>query len=77
MTLRSAGRRQRVLLPACGPGCSFRFDQWKDWSCILEARRRTAATGHGRADMAVRFNDNLRRFELEVVEMAGEGAAMG
>ena len=34
------------------------------------------STNHGRLDMAVRFNGNLYLFELKVVEMAGEGAAM-
>ena len=34
------------------------------------------STSHGRLDMAVRFNANVYLFELKVVEMAGEGAAM-
>ena len=34
------------------------------------------STSHGRLDMAVRFNGNVYLFELKVVEMAGEGAAM-
>ena len=34
------------------------------------------STSHGRLDMAVRFNRNVYLFELKVVEMAGEGAAM-
>ena len=34
------------------------------------------STNHGRLDMAVRFNANVYLFELNVVEMAGEGAAM-
>ena len=34
------------------------------------------STNHGRLDMAVRFNANVYLFELKVVEMAGEGAAM-
>ena len=33
-------------------------------------------TSHGRLDMAVRFNANVYLFELKVVEMTGEGAAM-
>ena len=35
------------------------------------------STSHGRLDMAVRFNGNVYLFEFKVVEMAGEGAAMG
>ena len=31
----------------------------------------------GRLDMAVRFNGQVYLFELEVVEQAGEGSAMG
>ena len=34
------------------------------------------STSHGRLDMAVRFNANVYLFELKVVEIAGEGAAM-
>ena len=34
------------------------------------------STSHGRLDMAVRFEGNVYLFELKVVEMAGEGAAM-
>jgi len=34
------------------------------------------STSHGRLDMAVRFNGQVYLFELKVVEMAGEGAAM-
>ena len=34
------------------------------------------STSHGRLDMAVRFGGNVYLFELKVVEMAGEGAAM-
>ena len=34
------------------------------------------STSHGRLDMAVRFNANVYLFELKVVELAGEGAAM-
>ena len=34
------------------------------------------STSHGRLDMAVMFNDNVYLFELKVVELAGEGAAM-
>ena len=34
------------------------------------------STSHGRLDMAVRFNGNVYLFELKVVEMAGEDAAM-
>ena len=34
------------------------------------------STSHGRLDMVVRFNANVYLFELKVVEMAGEGAAM-
>ena len=34
------------------------------------------STSRGRLDMAVRFNANVYLFELKVVEMAGEGAAM-
>ena len=34
------------------------------------------SSSHGRLDMAVRFNANVYLFELKVVEMAGEGAAM-
>ena len=34
------------------------------------------STSHGRLDMAVHFNANVYLFELKVVEMAGEGAAM-
>ena len=34
------------------------------------------STNRGRLDMAVRFNANVYLFELKVVEMAGEGAAM-
>ena len=34
------------------------------------------STSHGRLDMAVRFNGNVYLFELKVVEMAPEGAAM-
>ena len=34
------------------------------------------STSHGRLDMAVRFNGNVYLFELKVVEMTGEGAAM-
>ena len=34
------------------------------------------STSHGRLDMAVRFNANVFLFELKVVEIAGEGAAM-
>ena len=34
------------------------------------------STSHGRLDMAVRFNGNVYLFELKVVELAGEGAAM-
>ena len=34
------------------------------------------STSHGRLDMAVVFNENVYLFELKVVEMAGEGAAM-
>ena len=34
------------------------------------------STSHGRLDMAVRFNGHVYLFELKVVEMAGEGAAM-
>ena len=34
------------------------------------------STSHGRLDMAVRFNANVYLFELKVVEVAGEGAAM-
>ena len=35
------------------------------------------STSHGRLDMAVRFSGNVYLFEFKVVEMAGEGAAMG
>ena len=34
------------------------------------------STSHGRLDMAVRFNGNVYLFELKVVEVAGDGAAM-
>ncbi len=34
------------------------------------------STSHGRADMAVRFGDNVYLFEFKVVELASEGAAM-
>ena len=34
------------------------------------------STSHGRLDMAVVFNENVYLFELKVVEMAPEGAAM-
>ena len=34
------------------------------------------STSRGRLDMAVRFNGHVYLFELKVVEMAGEGAAM-
>ena len=34
------------------------------------------STSHGRLDMSVRFGGNVYLFELKVVEMAGEGAAM-
>ena len=34
------------------------------------------STNHGRLDMAVCFNANVYLFELKVVEMAGDGAAM-
>ena len=34
------------------------------------------SSSHGRLDMAVEFNDNVYLFELKVVELAGEGAAM-
>ncbi len=34
------------------------------------------STSHGRLDMAVRFNEAVYLFELKVVEMAGEGAAL-
>ena len=34
------------------------------------------STSHGRLDMAVVFNENVYLFELKVVELAGEGAAM-
>ena len=34
------------------------------------------STSHGRLDMAVRFNGQVYLFELKVVEMTGEGAAM-
>ena len=34
------------------------------------------STSHGRLDMAVRFGGNVYLFELKVVEIAGEGAAM-
>ena len=34
------------------------------------------STSPGRLDMVVRFNANVYLFELKVVEMAGEGAAM-
>ena len=34
------------------------------------------STSHGRLDMAVRFNGQVYLFELKVVEMAGDGAAM-
>ena len=34
------------------------------------------STSHGRLDMAVRFNGHIYLFELKVVEMAPEGAAM-
>ena len=34
------------------------------------------STSHGRLDIAVRFNANIYLFELKVVEMAPEGAAM-
>ena len=34
------------------------------------------STSRGRLDMAVRFNANVYLFELKVVELAGEGAAM-
>ena len=34
------------------------------------------SSSHGRLDMAVRFNGNVYLFELKVVEMAGDGAAM-
>ena len=34
------------------------------------------STSHGRLDMAVRFNGHVYLFELKVVEMAEEGAAM-
>ena len=34
------------------------------------------STSHGRLDMAVRFNEHIYLFELKVVEMAPEGAAM-
>ena len=34
------------------------------------------SSSHGRLDMAVRFNDNVYLFELKVVELAPEGAAM-
>ena len=35
------------------------------------------STNHGRLDMAVRFNARVYLFEFKVVEMAGEGAALG
>ena len=34
------------------------------------------STSHGRLDVAVAFNGNVYLFELKVVELAGEGAAM-
>ena len=34
------------------------------------------STSHGRLDMAVRFNGQVYLFELKVVEIAGDGAAM-
>ena len=34
------------------------------------------STSHGRLDLAVVFNENVYLFELKVVELAGEGAAM-
>ena len=34
------------------------------------------SSSHGRADMAVHFNDNIYLFEFKVVELASEGAAM-
>ena len=34
------------------------------------------SSSHGRLDMAVRFNDNVYLFELKVVELAPEGAAI-
>ena len=33
-------------------------------------------SSHGRADMAVQFNDNIYLFEFKVVELASEGGAM-
>ena len=58
-------------------------DQW-DWSVRHPVVRLSFGSGsftspgdvHGRLDMAVRFNANVYLFELKVVEMAGEGAAM-
>ena len=48
------------------------FREIREAGCYYED-----STSHGRLDMAVRFDGRVYLFELKVVEMTGEGAALG